>query len=299
MKKIFDLHDSLIKRDYRLNRSFLLGIAIIMVIIYHFFSWIINPFGRFNIGYVGVDIFLFLSGWGLTYSYTRNNLKTFYFRRIKKIFPLYLLTSIIIICISTRSEHIDIIEALKRICTLSYYIDPAHSIDWYLNSLYIYYLSFPILYKICYRLKFKAVIFSCFFILLIYYLTWYNDIQIHWKHDCFLARIPIFCAGIVYAIHQYTSKQIFRFAYISLLMYLPFYYVSPYLAASTLVFAIAICSIQFSANNIGNAYYKIEYLGKYTLELYCSNIIVHKFISVPLKSGQININQTIPEKGKN
>lgn len=28
-------------------------------------------------------------------------------------------------------------------------------------------------------------------------------------------------------------------------------------------------------------------------------IIIFNIISVPLKSGQININQTIPEKGKN
>ena len=27
--------------------------------------------------------------------------------------------------------------------------------------------------------------------------------------------------------------------------------------------------------------------------------IIYHYISVPLKSGQININQTIPEKGKN
>ena len=28
-------------------------------------------------------------------------------------------------------------------------------------------------------------------------------------------------------------------------------------------------------------------------------VLLYHFISVPLKSGQININQTIPEKGKN
>ncbi len=33
-------------------------------------------------------------------------------------------------------------------------------------------------------------------------------------------------------------------------------------------------------------------------ELY-ENIFIIQHISVPLKSGQININQTIPEKGKN
>ena len=30
-----------------------------------------------------------------------------------------------------------------------------------------------------------------------------------------------------------------------------------------------------------------------------SSFFIYKSISVPLKSGQININQTIPEKGKN
>lgn len=30
-----------------------------------------------------------------------------------------------------------------------------------------------------------------------------------------------------------------------------------------------------------------------------SELYKHLYISVPLKSGQININQTIPEKGKN
>lgn len=272
-QKIIDLHHNLTTRNLTLNRPFLLGVAIIMVIIYHFFSWTINPFGRFNIGYIGVDIFLFLSGWGLSYSYKKNDIKTFYIRRIKKIVPLYLLTSIIIIAISTNNENINIIEALKRISTISFYINPDNSIDWYLNSLFIFYLTFPILYKICNKLKFKAIIVFIIITIIIYGTTWYYDIPIHWKYDCFLARIPIFCAGIVYAIHQYTPKQIIKTAYICLLMYFPFYYVSSFLAASTLVLGIAIYSTLFSPNNIGHIYNKIEFLGKYTLELYCANII--------------------------
>ena len=30
-----------------------------------------------------------------------------------------------------------------------------------------------------------------------------------------------------------------------------------------------------------------------------ANLYLEEIISVPLKSGQVNINQTIPEKGKN
>lgn len=35
------------------------------------------------------------------------------------------------------------------------------------------------------------------------------------------------------------------------------------------------------------------------IQNYLQKIVIYKIISVPLKSGQININQTIPEKGKN
>lgn len=103
-QKAINFYHALKADNLTLNRNFLLGVAILLVLVYHFFNWTINPFGRFNIGHVGVDIFLFLSGWGLSYSYTKNNLKTFYVRRIKKIVPLYLLTSILIICISANNK---------------------------------------------------------------------------------------------------------------------------------------------------------------------------------------------------
>ena len=44
------------------NRSYLMGIAMLFVVVFHAFCWIYNPVGGFNIGYVGVDMFLFLSG---------------------------------------------------------------------------------------------------------------------------------------------------------------------------------------------------------------------------------------------
>ena len=49
----------------KVDRNSMLGIAILMVIVYHLFYWVQNPIGSFNIGYTGVDIFLFFSGMGL------------------------------------------------------------------------------------------------------------------------------------------------------------------------------------------------------------------------------------------
>lgn len=53
-----------------------MGIAMILVVIYHAFSCVYNPIGVLNIGYVGVDIFLFLSGFGLASSFEKNKYHT-------------------------------------------------------------------------------------------------------------------------------------------------------------------------------------------------------------------------------
>jgi len=74
------------------NRSYLMGIAMLFVIVYHLFCWVFNPIGVCNIGYVGVDIFLFLSGFGLAHSFERNSLIDFYINRLKRIYSIYFIS---------------------------------------------------------------------------------------------------------------------------------------------------------------------------------------------------------------
>ena len=58
------------------NRSLLMGVAILMVIMYHAFCCNL-PMGPVShilrYGYLGVDIFIFLSAIGLCYSFEKNN----------------------------------------------------------------------------------------------------------------------------------------------------------------------------------------------------------------------------------
>jgi len=84
------------------SRTILLGIATLLVTFFHMYSLdfyeLINI--RFvaniltfvkSIGNVGVDIFLFLSGIGLYFSYKKNNLKQFYMNRFVRILPEFIL----------------------------------------------------------------------------------------------------------------------------------------------------------------------------------------------------------------
>jgi peptidoglycan/LPS O-acetylase OafA/YrhL len=76
------------------------GIAILLVVLYHNFSFI--PF--FNYGWLGVDLFFVLSGFLITdilmnTMNTKNYFKNFYARRVLRIFPLYYLSLLLFLVI--------------------------------------------------------------------------------------------------------------------------------------------------------------------------------------------------------
>lgn len=267
-----------INKSLYLDRDYILGIAMYMVLIYHFFCWIYNPIGRLNIGYLGVDIFLFFSGYGLTYSFKKYTIITFYYRRIKRIIPLYSITSLLIIIITYPNKWNGLIDALEKMTTISYYINPAVSIDWYLNALFLFYLLYPVFYFLVKKVGVTIIISFIICYLLIYYTNKdYGYTGIHWKHDCFLARIPIFCCGILYALNQYSIKQKYIKALIPITLLIPLYNISIFLSISTLtlIFILLITHIHFP--NIIKQH--LNYIGRHTLEIYCSNIITHNIIN--------------------
>lgn len=83
------------------HRELLMCLAIIGVIFYHLALRGI-PIGRLNIGYIGVDIFMLLSGYGIGKSLQHNSICKFYKNRARKIMPIWtlmiLLSWSIIVC---------------------------------------------------------------------------------------------------------------------------------------------------------------------------------------------------------
>lgn len=127
-----------------LYRDYLKRGAILMVLIYHMLCWVYNPIGEFNVGYVGVDVFYFLSGYGLSHSYKKNSLTRFYTNRFKRLYPLYFI-SVIICFLILHSQSFDVL--FNNLLTLGYYFDSGiNRFDWYIESLFTIYLLFPILF---------------------------------------------------------------------------------------------------------------------------------------------------------
>lgn len=101
------------------NRNYLMGVAMLLVIVFHFFCWVTNPIGKLNIGFIGVDIFLFLSGFGLSYSFEKNGLLDFYKRRIIRIYPTYFLAVTLTYIFVKWSS----IQLINNYITIGFYIN--------------------------------------------------------------------------------------------------------------------------------------------------------------------------------
>ncbi len=78
------------------NKPFYLGLAMIFVILYHFYnvsiSW--HSYMKFLIpGFIGVDWFVFFSGYSLCFSWKKNRPCVFFAHRFWRIMPMYVVFS--------------------------------------------------------------------------------------------------------------------------------------------------------------------------------------------------------------
>lgn len=87
---LLDITKKTFRQSINEDRFVYYGIAILLVVLCHLYCQtglgIVAPFSK---GAIGVDIFLFFSGYALCYSYEKNTLKEYYWRRFKKILPIF------------------------------------------------------------------------------------------------------------------------------------------------------------------------------------------------------------------
>lgn len=178
------------------HRSALMGCAILWVMLYHLLGQDkCNSYGMafFSLGHGGVDIFFFLSGMGLTYTYydklvDKRKIIEYIKKRITKILPTYLLVIIITCLAHSRSLN----DILWEISCVGFWIGKPYY-DWYIPSLLILYLLFP-LYVYCSHRK-GIIKTTLLFIILGLLLT--CVLIASWKGTpiLFFSRIPIFFIG--------------------------------------------------------------------------------------------------------
>lgn len=190
--------ERIIGKDYR---AYWMGIAMVLVILLHlvYQREEIDPFFRFLRmlflqGDSGVNIFFFLSSVGLCHSLNGNGVKRFYWRRICRIFPIYVIYLIFVrYLVVTGGGNW---YFLMRLTGLNMFAWRELSGDaWYMSALLVLYAIFPLLYFLL-QSKFLLRWYSIFFLVCLLTFVYYLPGVHNHFHAMFHARLQVILLGI-------------------------------------------------------------------------------------------------------
>ena len=186
------------------NRNALMGIAIIWVFLFHVGGVGLPIIDNVLLkGYLGVDIFFFLSGWGVCFSLFRNNnIKDFYKRRLVRILPSWyiIITLMMVLHIIMKLQHPHcFIDLLLYYSGLGYFTQSFFSessifvryYEWYIPTLLMFYLFAPIIHKLSIKLNIILLVLS---IACVIFINTYCNSPVY---SMSYSRIPVYIGGFI------------------------------------------------------------------------------------------------------
>lgn len=200
-------------------RGELLGLATLMIVFHHLSNRGIPGIASlptflggplkfiFAKGYIGVDIFIFLSAIGLCYSMERNTVSQFFknrFRRVAVTWFVIMIPVFIVEDIILCKQGIK--EVLFDTSTLRYWFDNDNThTPWFVPFIMAIYIIFPLIYKIHIKTKCIStyILFAASILFNIVCSIYSNYIYSEFT-VCF-ARLPILFLGILLAEHIKTN----------------------------------------------------------------------------------------------
>ena len=128
-----------------------MGISALAVVACHFHSYLASGIisRLLGEGFIGVDIFIFCSGFGLVTSWRKSDsFIEFYKKRIKKILPTFLIitTIALLFCTYLGTVDYDFKDWLLILTSLGYWIGTDTFFEWYTPAILMLYFIFPFLY---------------------------------------------------------------------------------------------------------------------------------------------------------
>lgn len=192
------------------NRSYWMGFSILIIFCYHLLYPEWNGFtykilkSIFARAEIGVDIFFFVSVYGLCHSYTHKKLLGFYKSRFNRLFPIY---PFFMLCFCTHlgySFQESIIVFIQQITGFACIIKK--NFEWYIPALILIYAFFPLIFQGIKWLIEKHFKWSYYLILLFSIglgtLCFQQIFRIH-----LAKRLPIIVLGIMTFFCEQKNKE--------------------------------------------------------------------------------------------
>lgn len=285
-----------ISQEISNNRSFLMGIAMLSIMLFHQgWIWGWNPFFAFFhfFGNWGVDIFFFVSGFGLYYSLDKDdNIASFYKRRLIRMLPICLVCGLFryivdhILPVGVGGYPTGVHEVSSDWMTIL-------SWDrWFILVIMVYYLLMPVLFGAIEKYG-KGILGGGYFLAILGALSVIPDWMI-----IYVTRFPEFCIGIITATGLVPSSKknrsigciailiAFIYKFIGMMGWLSidddFTYII--LSFGIVVLCLSVIEIQSTIRRYDHAWkfgkIIIDFLcfiGKHTLEIYLIHDTVYRY----------------------
>lgn len=196
-------------------RTEIMGLATISIFLHHLIVWNSIPGYMkycFRFGFIGVEIFLFLSGIGLCYSIQKEpNIKKFYYKRLIRIYPSYVLVTLLSFILG----HDGLWDIILRLSGLSYYTSFFTGFQqgfWYVSFILLLYFCFPVIYNIMYSNSLK---FNYILLLSLLIFPYIIHFTITDYYDYCTARVFPFAIGIFLYLKRTEFQSLSRYLIIS------------------------------------------------------------------------------------
>lgn len=286
-------------------RNQMMGLAIVGVMLGHWFSIPQTPADNLFLKLISIipalvspQGFLFLSGFGIYYSLSKDNdTLSFYKRRFHRVFLPYVLITLPYFLFRFFFEGVGIWRFLGYVTTLAYWTEGNFCGMWYVAVSIALYLVCPLIYKLFFSRKSFAQATICL-VLTLSLVVGFNHLLFTFAHDAyemhryglegyFLFFIGLYCG---YLSRAEVKKRIIGILLIASMLTLAFLlkcYNPEYKyltgAALRLVVTIPLVSLVFALLDkvkVGQPIMQAAgWLGKYTLELYIIHLITYCFLS--------------------
>lgn len=174
-------------------------------------------------GNAGVDIFLFLSGYGLFYSFSRHSdIRSFYSRRFYRILPPVLLVSVIFYGLTGSGQPL---EYFFQIFHLSMF-HPVfkRGLIWFAGLLIPFYLIYPLLHRVIVRFRTKGTLSLMALAVLLSFCLGAVNRPYFDKIEIALMRIPVFIAGIAVGERSQRNEPVPAWVMIGFCIATPIYF---------------------------------------------------------------------------
>lgn len=203
-------------------RPQLMGVAMLCVLIYHTISMKVT-YGSgvvstiVSSGYFGVDIFMLLSGLGISYALSKNEgLLRFYGKRLLRIYPYYvpMVALYTIVCMLTTTDCTP--DMIFWNCTgIGYWTmtDP-YLFNWYIPAILVFYLLAPLVYRVLRNERFRAVGFALVITAWVAVSFILKD-GLKYDRAVALSRFPIFVLGMLIGFLIMEGKSITKKEYLT------------------------------------------------------------------------------------